>query len=179
MDAALSLHPRVAHAPAIEHIVVELGTLQARMLRAELPSLAHEARFSAPFAIACALTHGRLGLSDLQAQTVAEPGLQALMRRVEVRELDQPDPDEPLFAVADRVEVRLGTGEVLRSEPVTRAKGHARRPLDDADLRHKFLDCAGRTMGSRQTQALWRELSQDDRPATHAHTAGRSTEVPR
>lgn len=144
VDAALELHPRLAgRVDAIEQISVELGHLQAAMLRASRPVTGLDAKFSAEYALACALARGRLGLADLSDATVNDAGLQALLRRVQVRVSDQTDAREPLFSPADRVWVDLRDGSRLESAPVRRALGHAERPIDDAALQAKFGDCGG------------------------------------
>lgn len=144
VDAALALRPRLQGRPErIDRIVVELGRLQAAMLRAPRPQTGLDAKFSAEYALACALHRGRLGLADLHDEAVREPALQALLRRVEVRPVDGQDAEEPLFSPADRLHLRLDDGTWLEAEPVRRALGHASRPIDDAALRAKFDDCGG------------------------------------
>ena len=159
VDAALALRPQLPAGREIRRVVVELGPLQAQMLRQDLPRTGLQGKFSAPYAIACALLRGHLDLPDLSDAAVAGPDVAALMPRVEVRPLDEPDPADPLFSVADRVEVTLDDGGVWRSEPVRRAKGHASRPLDEEETRQKFVACASLTCDPAAAAAHWRRLS--------------------
>ncbi len=161
VDAALALRPQLPAGREIRRVVVELGPLQAQMLRQDLPATGLQAKFSAPYAIACALVRGHLDLQDLSDAAVAEPEVAALMTRVEVRPLDQPDLQDPLFSVADRVEVTLADASVWNSEPVRRARGHATRPLDEAETREKFMACASLTCSPLDAAAHWRRLSSD------------------
>ncbi len=161
VDAALALRPALLAATGgapdaaggIARIEVTLGTLQAAMLRNARPTTGLDAKFSAEYALACALARGRLGLAELRDEAVNAPDLQALLRRVAVRHDEARDAEEPLFSPADHLRVTLHDGRVLEAEPVRRALGHATRPIDDAALRAKFDDCGG-------TDAWWRALMQ-------------------
>lgn len=141
--AAVGRIDRNANIANIVRIDVELGHLQAAMLRASRPTTGLDAKFSAEYALACALARGRLGLADLQDDAVRVPDLQALLQRVHVHAVATQDALEPLFSPADVVRVTLDDGRVLASEPVARALGHASRPIDEAALRVKFDDCGG------------------------------------
>lgn len=144
VDAALTLHPQLPDGGAeVERIEVTLGRLQAAMLRAPRPTTALDAKFSAEFALACALARGRLGLAELRDDVVNGPELQALLRRVQVQVDDATDAEEPLFSPADRLAVTLRDGHTLQAEPVRRALGHASRPIDDEALLAKYRDCGG------------------------------------
>lgn len=160
IDAALSLHERVAaRLDEVEAIDVEIGRLQAAMLRFADPRSALDAKFSAQFAVACALLEGRVGLAQLRDAQLGAPALRALMAKVRVRPLDDADPEDPLFSRFDRVTVAMRGGERIASEPVARPKGHAQRPLTDDELAAKFLDCAVPSVGEAAAQAWWRALS--------------------
>ncbi len=159
-DAALALHRRL-EGRAVERITVELGVHQAGMLRQALPANGLDAKFSAPFAMACALLHGRVGLAELEDAVVQQPALRAMMARVEVRIVPGEDPQEPIFAPADRVLLVLADGTELASEPVVRALGHASRPLGLDALREKYLDCAVRSTQPAQALQRWAVLENE------------------
>jgi len=151
VDAALALRPALVAAsvgPAgltagIERIDVTLGTLQAAMLRSSRPETGLDAKFSAEYAMVCALARGHLGLADLTDATVNGPDVQALLRRVHVHVDEARDAEEPIFSPADHLRVTLQDGRSFDAQPVRRALGHASRPIDDAALRAKFSDCGG------------------------------------
>lgn len=144
VDAALALRPRLlGRLGEIEHITITMGRLQAAMLRASRPVTGLDAKFSAEYALACALLRGQLGLADLRDDAVNASDVQALLRRVQVQAVDLQDAEEPLFSPADLLQVQLRDGTRLDAEPVHRALGHASRPIDDAALQAKFTDCGG------------------------------------
>lgn len=144
VDAALALRPRLlGRLGDIEHITITMGRLQAAMLRASRPVTGLDAKFSAEYALACALLRGQLGLADLRDDAVNARDVQALLRRVQVQAVELQDTEEPLFSPADLLQVQLQDGTRLDAEPVHRALGHASRPIDNAALLAKFTDCGG------------------------------------
>lgn len=156
VDAALALRPRLqGRLHRIERVTIAMGRLQAAMLRSSRPVTGLDAKFSAEYALACALLNGRLGLAELTDAAVNAPEVQALLRRVQVEPLATQDPEEPLFSPADLLRVHLDDGTLLDAEPVHRALGHATRPIDDAALKAKFLDCGC-------TEAVWSALMCQD-----------------
>jgi 2-methylcitrate dehydratase PrpD len=160
VDAAMAMRERLDERVAdIERIEVELGRVQASMLRSHAPTNASDAKFSVEFAVAAALVLGRLGLAELGDETVNEPRIRALAARVQVRPLDQRDPEDPLFAPFDRLHATMCDGATISSLPVRRAKGHATLPLADEELRQKFFDCAGRALGEDQAALWWSALA--------------------
>ena len=84
--------------------------------------------------VAATLTRGRFTLAELADDALADPGILALARRVEVR--DDPDSAFPR-AYSGAVEIELRDGRVpARREQVNR--GHDERPLSNADIVAKF-----------------------------------------
>jgi aconitate decarboxylase len=145
IDAALELK---VQADEVQSIELQLGKLQAGMLRHSAPQSAPDAKFSAEFAMAAALLNRRVGLAELRDDFVRSERVQALMRKVRVTTTDAADPDEPLFAPFDLLSVRFTDGSVRSRESKRYAKGHARDPLGMHELRAKFDDCTGGTRGA-------------------------------
>ena len=139
IDAILDLQVAAAD---VESVEVRIGRLQARMLRHSAPQTALDAKFSAQFAMACALLRRRVGLAELTDDFVRSDVVQKLMQRVHVRTADEVDPQEPIFAPHDAVSIRLRSGTVVDSKPVSYARGHARNPIGLDELRAKFRDCS-------------------------------------
>ena len=159
IDAALELRARLdQRLGEIEAIEVSMGRLQAAMLRNSRPRTGLEARFSAEFAVACALLHGHVGLADLDDARVSEEDIQRLQGRVQVLPLQEQDAEEPLFSPFDTVRVRFRDGESISATPVHRAKGHASLPLTDVELQAKFLDCGRSQLGDAAALAWWQAL---------------------
>lgn len=166
IDAALQLHaPLAGRIADIDEIVIELGEVQAAMLRREPPDNGLDARFSAPYVVACALLRGDVRLQDFREQAVLAAQLRQLLPRSRVVLLSQRDALEPLFSPADRVRVRMRDGSTVESAAVQRARGHASRPLEHAELAAKFLDCAGIVLDEAGARAWWAHVcAPDDAP---------------
>jgi len=160
VDAALAMRQSLlARLADVERIDVDIGVVQASMLRSHSPTNAADAKFSVEFSVAAALVFGRLGLAELTDAVVNEPRVRDLSARVRVRPIDERDRVDPLFAPFDRLRVTLRDGSVLASAPVRRAKGHATLPLSDEDLRQKFFDCARRSLDGDRVEQWWEALA--------------------
>lgn len=145
IDAVIDLANEARLDPAdVARVAVSMGPAQASMLRNADPVTALEAKFSAQFAIAAALTRRKVGLAELNDAFVNQPDMRELYGRVAVEIVDDPDPEDPAFARHDTVEIGLRDGAVLRSGEIRYPRGHAHLPLADADLRVKFEDCVDR-----------------------------------
>lgn len=128
---------------AVERVEPQVSEKHAAVMPYHAASRPEEAKFSLEFAVACALLHGRVGLEQLTAEAVAEPRLQALMRKVHVVTTDRYDPDYPVAAPFDFATIHFADGGRVTTPPVKRATGHADVPLSAGELEAKFLDCAG------------------------------------
>jgi aconitate decarboxylase len=135
IDAVVAMKAAAADVQSVE---MHIGKLQAGMLRHSSPQNALDAKFSAQFAMAAALTTGKVGLAELTDGFVQRKDVQALMPKVRVATTEATDPDDPLFAAFDYVTVNG-----VKSREIRHAKGHARNPLTLDELREKFDDCTG------------------------------------
>ena len=102
------------------------------------PQTIIDAKFSLPFTIAAALTHDEVTLASFTPESLHDPALLALAAkaRFELSRVDQ-------GAAAGVLGIVLTDGRVLQHR-VPQALGDATRPLDDATLQAKFIDCAMR-----------------------------------
>ncbi|MGH9180632.1 MAG: MmgE/PrpD family protein, partial [Acidimicrobiales bacterium] len=85
IDGALALQAKMNLRPAdIER--VEVGTYRAgvEVAHYEAPRTPAEARFSLKYVVATALTHGSVRLAAFQAERMADPDTQALMKKISV-----------------------------------------------------------------------------------------------
>jgi 2-methylcitrate dehydratase PrpD len=142
LDAMLELlarHP--LRAEEIEQIVVSLSDTHALILRNHRPQTALEAKFSIEFAMAAAVIARRAGLAEYTDGFVRRPEVQALMGKVAVETNHDYDPEVSGASVWDQVRIDLAGGGSIESEKVRRAKGHADRPLSEAELFEKFRGC--------------------------------------
>ena len=142
IDAVLDLAAEHDLDPgAIEEIHVRIGDAQDLMLRNREPKTALEAKFSIEFAVASALVARKVGLKELDDGFVRRDDIIETMRKVKRSTTHERLADMPPFAPDDRVSIRLKNGATLDHAPVVRPKGHWQKPLTDAELREKFLDC--------------------------------------
>jgi 2-methylcitrate dehydratase PrpD len=142
LDAMLQLLARrPLRSEEIGKITVSLSDTHALILRNHEPQTGLEAKFSIEFAMAAAVIARRAGLSEYNDGFVRRPEVQALMRKVSVETNRNYDPEVSGASVWDQVRIDLAGGGSIESEKVSRAKGHADRPLSEAELFEKFRGC--------------------------------------
>lgn len=145
IELALQLRAQHGFAPAeITAIDVRIDDVQ-RMLteplaRKAAPAVSIDAKFSIPFCAALALQDGVVDLDGFGPDKLADPALLALaaLVRPEVR----PDASWQRGS-GGAMTVHLADGRQV-SAAVDNALGCPARPLDEAVLTAKFVDCAGR-----------------------------------
>ena len=145
----------------VGEIRVTIGDTQALILRNHAPQTGLEAKFSMEFAMASALVAGQVGLKQLTDDFVRHPEVVEAMARVTTNTTTERMADLP-FAPADTVAVVLKSGKELKGEPVRYAKGSWQRPLSEAELKEKFLDCSAGALGANQAMALFSSLMRLD-----------------
>jgi len=157
IDGALALKARM-NLTAAEIARVRVGGYRATLEVAGIaePATAAEARFSTPYLVATALTHGSVRLAAFEPPRLEDEGTRALMRRVELAldpALDAAFPAQRAARVA--IEARDGRrGEHLQP---TR-KGDPDLPLSDAELEAKYLELAAPVLGGDKARALLARL---------------------
>ncbi len=135
----MAAHP--VRADDVQQITVKISDYFATVLRNHAPDTGLAAKFSIEFAMASGIVARRVGLRELTDDFVRRDDVQALMRRVRTETTTEYDPELPGAAFADQVTVETTDGRVLAGEKVTRATGHATRPLSEAQIYDKFADC--------------------------------------
>jgi 2-methylcitrate dehydratase PrpD len=159
IDAALELATANDVKPdQVSAVEVRIGKLQSEILRHSRPQNALDAKFSAEFGMAAALSARRVGLAELTDGFVRSPQVQALMPKVHLETTAEFDPEERLFAPHDSVAVTLAGGKVLESRKVRHAKGHAKNPISIDELRAKFDECVGDALPRAKRNALFERL---------------------
>jgi len=132
-------HP--VKADEIKGISVHFSSLTSSVLRNRQPDTGLAAKFSMEFAMASGVIAHRVGLGELTDSFVQRKDVQDLMRKVHRDLTDDTDAANPGSAPWEQVKIELVSGQTLESEKVTRARGHAERPLTDNQLYDKFADC--------------------------------------
>ncbi|MCW2919424.1 MAG: MmgE/PrpD family protein [Actinomycetia bacterium] len=118
---------------SVERVVVTCSPLAARLTGIPEPSSELNARLSVPHAVAAALITGRAGLRQFDAESIADPAIARLRRRVEM----VVDNDISEFNAALRIE-RTGREPVERV--VAPVIGSPRRPMPTEAVVEKFTE---------------------------------------
>lgn len=142
----------------IKQVDATIGVAQASMLRNHAPATGLEAKFSLEFAVASALVARKVGLAQLTDQFVGEARVREAMGKVKIATVDTSCPIEPIFSLTDRVVLELKDGRKLDSGEVRFARGNAKLPLKDEELKSKFLDCAS-SAADLDAGGLYRDLA--------------------
>jgi 2-methylcitrate dehydratase PrpD len=142
LDGMLDLLAKRPLKPAeIGKITVSISRTHSLILRNHTPQTGLEAKFSMEFAMAAAVISRRASLAEYTDEFVRQPEVQKLMRRVEIVTNENHDPIVSGASVYDQVTIELTSGERIESEKVRRSRGHAERPLGEAELFDKFRTC--------------------------------------
>ncbi|MFQ6111399.1 MAG: MmgE/PrpD family protein [Nitrospinota bacterium] len=155
IDAAIMLH---RERPVEPEEVAEITVLTSQMnlditgapfrVR-ENPQV--DAQFSIPYTVAVALLRGDVFIADFQEDSIREPRVLDLAKKVRVR-VDEDHKRDRLMAPTT-VEVRLEGGGLLKKK-VEVMKGHPLNPLSWEELTGKFSRCvtfAARPFSGEQT----------------------------
>lgn len=139
----------------IQHIDVKAYLLAASLAGKNIVS-SFGARFSVPFALASILYHGRSGLQSFDDAAVANAQVQALVRKVDVRE-------EPSFTARYPTEQPVTVRITLKNGAIhegrcTITKGEPANPHTPADLTGKFFELGEPIWGKPLTQQLYDRL---------------------
>lgn len=143
-DAAIRLrnhdHIQVSD---IDHVLVETYAVGVRQCGASAgslnPVLPTEAKFSTPYAVACALLFGTVSLDDFTEKSIADPRRQALLSKIQVRENDEFTARYPAHWGC-RMIVYKKDGSVCQTT-VEDASGSISSPLTNAQLTTKAFTC--------------------------------------
>jgi 2-methylcitrate dehydratase PrpD len=163
-DAAIALHRGgldVAQIVSVEAIVpAGIVPVVCEPLAAKRrPQGDYDAKFSLPYAIASGLLRGRLGLQELKPEAYQDVDALALMDRIGyVFDADTTFPRH----YSGALRVTLNDGRVLtQREAINR--GHAERPLTNADVRAKFFENASLHFPIAHAEAICDQLLALDR----------------
>lgn len=145
IEAALALRDGL-DLTAIERIEAETGPVQAMLIAPHAdkvaPSNAIGAKFSIPYTVACALVDGAVTLDSFAEGRLRATDLAAVAARV----VDRPNPDWTRAEAASGGLTLVLTDGTRHERRVMQSLGHPDRPLSDAALVAKFVDCAGRSV---------------------------------
>jgi 2-methylcitrate dehydratase PrpD len=155
----------------IARITVSLSDTHALILRNHQPQTGLEAKFSMQFAMAASVISRRASLGEYTDEFVRRPEVQELMRRVSLVTNQDYDPVQVGASVYDQVIVELTNGERVESEKVRRARGHAERPLGEAELFDKFRTCLDAGQARLSPEVLFGRLKNLENQSARELTA--------
>jgi 2-methylcitrate dehydratase PrpD len=125
----------------VSRVIVSTSPRYATILRNHAPQTGLEAKFSMEFAMASALIAGRASPAELTDGFVRRPDVQALMKRVVVKQDEREDPAVPGHAIYDEVSIETASGPRPGSMKVTKVRGGPDLPLSREELWAKFEGC--------------------------------------
>ncbi|HEV8584176.1 MAG TPA: MmgE/PrpD family protein [Methylomirabilota bacterium] len=175
IDALLELRARHQLEPAkVAAVEVGVNAVVPDVLRHARPGNGLERKFSMQYCAAAALARGAVGLADFEDGPVRDAATRDLMTRVTMV-VDAALPQGLEQHAWTRVTVRLADGTTLESKP-RGASGHPATPLTDAELRAKFLGCAGGVLGPDVAAAVAGQIARlDEIPDIRALTSRLAT----
>ena len=140
-------------------MTVTLSDNFATILRNHRPQTGLAAKFSIEFAMACAIVARRVGLAELTDEFVQRAEVQALMPRVKTSiNTDYDAGRHRARRWPTRCSSRWAVARCLQGEKVRWARGHAARPLAEAELFAKFEDCLAVGRSAVPAQRLFDRL---------------------
>jgi len=157
IDGALALKAKMGVA-ADEIARVRVGGYRATLEVAGIaePATAAEARFSTPYLVATALTHGSVRLAAFELPRLQNSQTLTLMRRVELALDPAVDSAFPAQRSA-RIAIEARDGRRGEHFQATR-KGDPDLPFSDAELEGKYLELAAPVIGEQMARDLLAKL---------------------
>jgi 2-methylcitrate dehydratase PrpD len=142
LEAAQQLRARHAFdAGDVQAIRVQHGPVQQMLCepigRKRAPANPTDAKFSIPFVVATALARPEVTLDSFLPEALCDPAVLRIAALVDCERRDDIGP------TSGRLEVILAGGQRLPAR-VDQALGHPDRPMGEARLRAKFVDCSAR-----------------------------------
>ena len=116
------------------------------------PHTRETADHSIPYLLARALVDGDITSSSFTSDRILDPALRPVMAKISVSENEDFSNRFPGELMV-RLTVRTGNGVIEREAAYPR--GHARNPLSDREIDHKFDDLVSGQPAEGQAVALW------------------------
>ena len=123
------------------------------------PKSGLEAKFSIQYAVARALTDGRVGFEHFEGDAFADPGPRALMALMTTGEHPDMPADSPQQFAAEVIVTAKGGTRLSARQDHEIGRGPA-NPMSGDELWQKFRDCAGRALPEERIGPLFEMLGQ-------------------
>ena len=124
----------------------------AVQLFAAMPDTTSKAQYSLPFAVACMIAHGRIGLEHISGAGLTDPVVAGLVERTRMIEEPRHEERYPVGRWADVV-LRLRDGRTLHSGDI-HARGGPERPFSEADIIEKYMEFSSAVVGSARAALI-------------------------
>jgi len=145
IDGALQLRAGGVRAADVAEIEVRTYRAAITVAGAPKPATVPEARFSIPFAVACALRDGTVGMASFTDDALSDPELIVLMQKVILRA--GPDFDERFPARRGAQVTIIDAAGVRHAVSAPDRSGSPQNPVSDEQLKGKFYDLAVPVLG--------------------------------
>ena len=122
------------------------------------PKTVVDAQFSIPYSVGVALVRGRAFIDEYTEQSIRDPQVLSVTRRINVEHDPQLDKEYPQYWPA-WVRLKLKDGRTFETSVKT-CKGDAGTPLPRDELENKFVALAGRVLTDGAVQGLIASLRQ-------------------
>ena len=153
--AAIDLHAKVKP-EAIESIVVDSYWVANRYIKRDSPlwhpGTRETADHSLPYIIAAALIDGTISEASFDEERLRDPRIAGLMARMTLREKAEFTQSHPTTWPC-RIEVTTKDGK-KHAASVEYFKGHAKNPLSDAEVEHKFRELTDGRLSAGQADRI-------------------------
>jgi 2-methylcitrate dehydratase PrpD len=118
----------------------------------DMPATTSQAQYSLPFAVACQIVHGRIGLEHISGAGLSDPGVARLVSRTTCVSDPRHQARYPEGRWGD-VALTMSDGRVLRSGDV-HASGGPERPFDRERIVAKYMSFAVPALGEARATGL-------------------------
>ena len=146
VDAILELRREIGFSPEnIDEIVIHVQPDVFNTLRFRAPSDGFRGKFSLDYNVATAALDGAVTIESFTDERAGRPELRAMLARVQFVE----HPEWPVERYRELpVEVAFLDGRRVERQ-VAGARGSRQAPLDDLEVRTKFVTCASQALGAQ------------------------------
>jgi len=134
----------------VERVLVHVHPIVFDTMQYIAPKRGFQGKFSIDYLVAAALLDGDVTIDSFTDEAANRPELRAIIDRIEY--VEHPEWDRAYKARKTPLEFRLRDGRVVE-ESVVVTLGSEERPMSQAQVEAKFIDCARRSLGEAAAEA--------------------------
>jgi 2-methylcitrate dehydratase len=161
IDAALQLRPELGDPHAIQSIDIHTFDAAVDIIGKDPekwhPKTRETADHSLPYCTAVALVDGDVTLAQFEPERIADPKLLELIAKIKIHRDAALSARYPV-GIPNRLTIKTGDGRTLVKE-VEFPRGHAKNPMTDAEVEHKFRTLVepryGKWRSDEMLKACW------------------------